>query len=469
MPASRETASATPDTTWNGPRHRSTVRWVVLIAALAVLFDGYDLVVYGTVLPTLLADPTHLGELTPGQAGALGSYALVGVMVGALVAGAVGDRVGRRRMMIINIVWFSVGMGLTAMATSVVAFGVLRFVTGLGVGALVATAGAVVAEFAPPGRRNLYNAIVYSGIPAGGVMASLLAILLQEAIGWRGLFWIGALPLVILLPPALAKLPESPRWLLSRGRDEEAARVAERTGVPLPSAGEDAAERDDGGRSGFALLASRPYLLPTALLGMMSFAGLLLTYGLNTWLPQIMGQAGFDTQGSLAFLLVLNGGAIVGALYASYRADRTHPQRIIAVTFGLAALALIVLTLGLPVWMLLAAVAMAGVGTIGTQVLVYGFVSNYYPTSARAAGVAWCAGFGRLGGILGPLVGGVLMGAGLSSEASFYVFAGIAVLGAAVTWSVPRKTRRTASAASPEVTGAESAASGDSAPSSLPT
>ncbi|WP_017616006.1 MFS transporter [Nocardiopsis salina] len=467
MPASRETASATPDTTWNGPRHRSTVRWVVLIAAIAVLFDGYDLVVYGTVLPTLLADPTALGELTPGQAGALGSYALVGVMVGALIAGAVGDRVGRRRMMIINIVWFSVGMGLTAMATSVVAFGVLRFVTGLGVGALVATAGAVVAEFAPPGRRNLYNAIVYSGIPAGGVMASLLAILLQEAIGWRGLFWIGALPLVILLPVALAKLPESPRWLLSRGRDEEAARVAERTGVPLPSAAEDAAERDDGGRSGFALLASRPYLLPTALLGMMSFAGLLLTYGLNTWLPQIMGQAGFDAQGSLAFLLILNGGAILGGLYASYRADRTHPQRIIAVTFGLAALSLVVLTLGLPVWMLLAAVAMAGVGTIGTQVLVYGFVSNYYPTSARAAGVAWCAGFGRLGGILGPLVGGVLMGAGLSSQASFYVFAGIAVLGAAVTWSVPREARRAAAVASPEVTGAASAASRDNAPSSL--
>lgn len=467
MPASRKTPSTTPDTTWHSPRHRATVRWVVLIAALAVLFDGYDLVVYGTVLPTLLSDPAHLGELTPGQAGALGSYALVGVMVGALFAGAVGDRVGRRRMMILNIVWFSVGMALTAMATSVVVFGVLRFVTGLGVGALVATAGAVVAEFAPAGRRNLYNAIVYSGIPAGGVMASLLAIVLQESIGWRGLFWIGALPLVFLLPLALAKLPESPRWLLSRGRTEEAARVAQHTGVPVPGPVEDPAEPADGGRSGFALLVSRPYLPSTALLGMMSFAGLLLTYGLNTWLPQIMGQAGFDAQGSLAFLLILNGGAIIGGLYASYRADRTHPQRIIAVTFGLAALSLVVLTLGLPVWMLLAAVATAGVGTIGTQVLVYGFVSNYYPTSARAAGVAWCAGFGRLGGILGPLVGGVLMGAGLSSQASFYVFAGIAVLGTAVTWSVPSR-KRGPRAVTAEVIGVNSDTSTDDRSSTLP-
>ncbi|GAB3714794.1 MFS transporter [Nocardiopsis nanhaiensis] len=463
MPTAKETR---PAHAWRSARHRTTVRWVVAIAAMALLFDGYDLVVYGTVLPTLLADPTDLGDLTPGQAGALGSYALVGVMVGALIAGAVGDRVGRRRMMIINIVWFSVGMGLTAMATSVLAFGVLRFVTGLGVGALVATAGAVVAEFAPPGRRNLYNAIVYSGIPAGGVMASLMAMLLQDAIGWRGLFWIGALPLVVLLPFALAKLPESPRWLLSRGRADEAVALSERIGVPMPDEAEAKAERAESDRTGFALLASRPYLLPTALMGMMSFAGLLLTYGLNTWLPQIMSQAGFDTQGSLAFLLVLNGGAILGALYASYRADRGHPQRVIAVTFGLAALALVVLTLGLPTWMLLAAVAMAGVGTIGTQVLVYGFMSNYYPTSARAAGVAWCAGFGRLGGIFGPLVGGLLMGAGLSSAASFYVFAGIAVLGTAVTLSVPRRQRRHLPA-SAEDTGVQSGDGRETSPSTL--
>ncbi len=132
-------------------------------------------------------------------------------MVGALTAGAVGDYLGRRRMMLVNIAWFSIGMGLAALATNVTMFGLLRFFTGIGVGGLVATAGAMVAEFAPPGKRNLYNAIVYSGVPAGGVLASLLAIVLRDTIGWRGLFWIGALPIVILLPLALVKLPESPK------------------------------------------------------------------------------------------------------------------------------------------------------------------------------------------------------------------------------------------------------------------
>ncbi len=163
---------------WTSPEHRRSVLWIVSLAAVAIVFDGYDLVVYGTVLPTLLDDPGQLGALTPATAGALGSYALIGVMIGALVAGAFGDRVGRRRMMLFNIVWFSIGMAATALATDLVSFGILRCLTGIGIGGLVATAGAMVAEFAPTSKRNLFNAIVYSGVPAGGVLASVLAMLL---------------------------------------------------------------------------------------------------------------------------------------------------------------------------------------------------------------------------------------------------------------------------------------------------
>ncbi|AKE91870.1 MFS transporter [Rhodococcus aetherivorans] len=419
-------------TAWASPRHRRTVIWVVALATLAIIFDGYDLVVYGTILPTLMADPSQIGAISAQQGGALGSYALIGVMVGALFTGAFGDRLGRRKMMLINIVWFSVGMGAAAMATSITSFGILRFFTGIGVGGLVATAGAVVAEFAPPGKRNLFNAIVYSGVPAGGVLASLLAIVLRDTIGWRGLFWIGALPLVILLPLALVKLPESPMWLQARGRTDEAAAVCDKFGLPLPTIAPAPAEK-----VGFAALATRRYAWGTTLLGLMSFAGLLLTYGLNTWLPKIMADAGYNAKGSLAFLLVLNGGAIIGGLLASRIADGRGPQPVIATTFGLAGLALILLTFGFPLPVLLTAVAIAGVGTIGTQVLIYGFVSNYYETAARGAGVAWCAGFGRLGGIFGPIIGGLLIGAGLSNDVSFYIFAGIAVAGALVTVFVP--------------------------------
>lgn len=424
--------------TWTSPEHRRSVLWIVTLAAVAIVFDGYDLVVYGTVLPTLLDDPGQLGELTPATAGALGSYALIGVMIGALAAGAFGDRVGRRRMMLVNIVWFSVGMAATALATDLVSFGILRFLTGIGIGGLVATAGAMVAEFAPASKRNLFNAIVYSGVPAGGVLASVLAMLFVDQIGWRGLFWIGALPLVTLLPLAVLKMPESPQWLAARGRYEEAREISTHTGIPVDLRTRHLRQEPAPApvKLGFAALVTRRFAVPTLLLGTMSFVGLLLTYGLNTWLPQIMEANGFDAKGSLSFLLVLNGGAIVGGLIAARLADQRGPQQVVATSFCLATFALVCLTFGLPLPILLVAVTVAGTGTIGTQVLIYGFVSNFYPTEARGAGVAWCAGFGRLGGIVGPIIGGLLIGAGVSSGTAFYLFGGIALAGAAATLMV---------------------------------
>ncbi|MER6779550.1 MULTISPECIES: MFS transporter [unclassified Streptomyces] len=417
-------------------QHRSTLRWIVAITTIALVFDGYDLVVYGTVVPSFLRDPSQIGHLSVAQAGALGSYALMGVMVGALTAGAVGDHTGRRRIMIAGIVWFSVAMGLSAFATSITVFGVLRFLTGIGVGALVATAAAIIAEFAPPHRRNVYNAIVYSGVPAGGVLAAVMALLTSGGDSWRTLFLFGAAPLVVLLPVTLLRLPESPKWLLARGHTERARLLSERTGVTLGEAPRAVEDK----KVGFAALASRRYALPTVLLGLMSGSGLLLTYALNTWLPEIMGQSGFGKSYALVFLLALNGGAIIGGVLASRVADRTGPQRVITSTFVLAAVSLTLLTLGLPLGVLLALVAVAGIGTIGTQVLVYGFVANYYDTRARAAGVAWCAGFGRLGGIGGPLVGGALVSAGISPHTAFYAFAGVAVFGALVNLFVPRRS-----------------------------
>ncbi|NGN91314.1 aromatic acid/H+ symport family MFS transporter [Nocardioides sp. KC13] len=412
-----------PDNTENThDKNRRQLAWVVALSALALMFDGYDLVVYGTVLPTLMADPSQIGQLSAGQAGTLGSYALVGVLVGALSAGAVSDRIGRRKVVLASITWFSIGMAATAFAQSIAVFGILRFLTGIGLGAILATVGALVAEFAPPEQKNRLNAIVYSGIPAGGVSASLMALIVDPSgSNWRILMAIGAAPLVLLLPFAIAKLPESQLWLDSRGQTVEAARAAAATDAV-----------------GFGALARRPLAFPTMLLGLMSFSGLLLTYGLNTWLPKIMEDNGYGKAYALTFLLVLNGGAILGGLLASYVADRTGAKPVVATTFVLASLMLLLLPLGLPLGVLFAAVAIAGVGTIGTQVLIYGLVANYYPTRARGAGVAWCAGFGRLGGIVGPIIGGALVAAGVGSTTAFQIFAGVALLGAVVAVAVPR-------------------------------
>ncbi len=433
-------------------RRRRTVTWVVALATAGLVFDGYDLVVYGTVVPLFLADPGQIGQVTPAVAGALGSYALFGVLVGALLAGSVADIVGRRKVMLTAYAWFSVGMGVTALMDSTGGFGLMRFATGVGVGALVATTGALVAEYAPPGKKNLANAITYSGVPIGSLLAALLAILLLDRIGWRGMFWIGALPLVTLLPLAFVKMPESPSWLASRGRSEEARRISERTGVPIaapatPVATTAAPARRE--RAGFAGLFSGQYWFPTVVLGLMSATGLILVYVLNTWLPELMGRAGYSTQGSLSFLLVLNGGAVVAALLASRLADRFGPKMVVVASFLLGAVGLLLLTVDAPLALLLLFVAVVGAGTSGTQILIYGFVANYYRPNVRGAGVAWCAGFGRLGGVAGPLVGGLLVAAGLGLEAIFYVLTGLAAFGALLTLLVPVARRGAAVTAVP--------------------
>jgi MFS transporter, AAHS family, benzoate transport protein len=419
-------------------RRRSTVAWVVSLAFVGLVFDGYDLVVYGTVLSTFLRDPTQIGPVTPAVGGALGSYALVGVLVGALLAGTMSDVLGRRKLMLLSYAWFSVGMAFTATTSTTAGFGLMRFITGIGVGALVATTGAIVSEFAPPGKKNLCNAIVYCGVPAGSLLSALLAIILLESIGWRGMFLIGALPIVTLLPLAFFKMPESPSWLLVRGRTEEARAVSERTGVPLEEAAAaagPAAEKKE--RTGFAGLFTGGNALPAILLGFMSVTGLVLVYALNTWLPELMKRAGYSTKGSLAFLLVLNGGAVIGALIGSRIADRFGPKPVVTGCFLIGAISIAVLTLSLPVGVLLLFVAIAGLGTSGTQTLIYGFVANYFTTKVRGAAVAWCAGFGRLGGVGGPLLGGLLVAAGLELNSIFFVLAGVALLGTILTLLVP--------------------------------
>ena len=231
-------------------RRRRTVTWVVGLATLGLVFDGYDLVVYGTVVSTFLRNPGEIGQVTPAAAGALGSYALVGVLVGALTAGAIGDIIGRRKIMLVSYAWFAVFMGFTALASGTAMFGLGRFLTGIGVGALVGTTGAIVAEFAPPGKKNLCNAITYSGVPFGSLLAALLGILLLGAIGWRGMFWIGAVPLVTLLPLAYFKMPESVAWLVSRGPHRGGPRGV-RTNAACPC-------RRSSSRSGRPTSARRP-------------------------------------------------------------------------------------------------------------------------------------------------------------------------------------------------------------------
>ncbi|WP_369274855.1 MFS transporter [Streptomyces sp. R11] len=193
---------------------------VVGLCWLAVLFDGLDMFVYGSVLPHML-EQQALG-LTPDQAGDLGSYAAFGMLVGALTAGTVADRIGRRKLMVACVALFSLASGLSAMAGSVGAFGLGRTLAGIGLGGLLPTAISMVSDYAPRGRGALTIGMLMTAHHAGGILSAYVALWVVEPLGWRAAFWFCVLPLLFV--PVLARfLPESLSFLVAKGRSEEPA------------------------------------------------------------------------------------------------------------------------------------------------------------------------------------------------------------------------------------------------------
>ncbi|MGW4000073.1 MFS transporter [Amycolatopsis sp. NPDC004772] len=378
--------------------------WVVPLAWTAVLLDGFDLVVLGTVLPVLLRG--HVWGLTPATASVVSTVGLAGMMLGGLAIGTVTDVIGRRKSLIISVTLFSLCTLLCAFAPSTFVFGLLRFVAGLGLGGCLPTAITLVTEYARQGRSGSATTTVMTGYHVGAVLTALLGIVLITPLGWRAMFVAGALPAVVLVPLMLKYLPESETF--------QRVRAAER------SAGHAVAGLFRGG-----------LLRATIAFWVTSFMGLLLVYGLNTWLPEIMRQAGYPLGAALSLLLTLNVGGIVGLLVAGRVADRVGIRPSAIAWFCAGAVFLALLSVKLPAVGLYTAVFLTGCFVFSAQVLVYAYIGRIYPDAIRATGLGWSAGIGRIGAISGPILGGALLTAGIAYPWGFYAFAAVGALGAA--------------------------------------
>ncbi|WP_219414422.1 MFS transporter [Pseudonocardia nigra] len=408
--------------------HRAAITVTVLCWVL-VVFDGYDLIVYGTVLPALLAEPGW--GLTPATAGLLGSLAFAGMLVGALLAGFLCDRLGRRWTILACTVWFSVFTALCAVATGPEMFGAFRLLAGIGLGGLVPSANALGAEFVAPRRRSLVATLMMSGVPIGGSLAALIGIVVLPGHGWRPMFAIALLAVVVVLPICVFRLPESPAWLRSHGRSTEAERVEQRFGL-VP---------EEGGvveRVGVSALVRAPFLRPTVLFALATLATLFAWYGLGTWLPQLMRTAGFDLGPALAFLLALNLGAVLGSLVSAWGGVRFGPVPTGVVACLAAAGGLLLLLTGPGSAVSYLALVFAGVGTHGTQCLIIAAVASHYPAALRGSALGSALGVGRIGAVAAPQVGGLLLAAGFGVDANFLVFAIAAALAGLVLLFAPR-------------------------------
>ena len=390
--------------------HPSRGLWPVILCWVAVALDGFDLVVLGAVIPELLSSKA-LG-FTPQSATLVATIGLIGVGIGAVLIGPVTDRFGRRKSLITCIAAFSVFTLLVAFAPSVTVFAVLRFLAGLGLGACLPTALAFMTEYAPQGHRGSAVTRMMTGYHVGAVLTALLALLLIEDYGWEAMFVIGGVFGLLSLPLMWWKLPESEAYLATR-RDD--------TPPVKPSA-----------------VVQGRFLKISLALWVASFMGLLLVYGLNTWLPKIMESAGYSTGDSLGLLLALNLGAVTGLVVAGQIADVRGNKPTVLVWFGLAAVFLAALSIKLEsTAAVYVAVFLAGVFVFSAQVLVYAFVGHLYPPDVRGTALGMAAGVGRVGAIVGPFLGGALVSAGIAYPWGFYIFALAAVLAVLALSLVP--------------------------------
>ncbi|WP_245716841.1 MFS transporter [Nocardia mikamii] len=393
--------------------------------------DGYDMVVYGATLPKILEEPDW--HLTHSAAGLIGTWTLGGLMVGFLTAGPLADRIGRRRIMLVGVVWIAIGSLLSAAALNVGMFGAARFLTGIGIGSIVPSAVALTLEYAPKHRRQLYNGAMLTGFSFGGIVASLAAIWLLPHYDWRILFGLGAV-FLLLIPVMWFRLPESAGFLAAQGREAEARELAESFGLDYHELNEQADDspQQEASAGGSRRLLERPLLAPLVVFIMMCVCVNVVVYGLNTWAPALMREQGYALGSSLTFMLALQSGGVVGAVIGAYFADRIGCGRVVMVMFGVGALSLLLLSNKMDTgWMLLAILG-AGIGGTGTNSIIYGFVAHYFPVENRGAAVGVVLGLGRIGAMAGPAMAGWILDAGLGAQWSFYAFAAPAVIGAAL-------------------------------------
>lgn len=396
---------------------------VVGLCWVAVLFDGLDMFIYGSVLPHMLDE--HALGLTSGQAGDLGSYATFGMLVGALAAGTVSDRVGRRKLMIGCVTLFSLASGLCAVSGGVAVFGLGRTLAGIGLGGLLPTAISMVSDYAPRGRGALTIGLLMTAHHAGGILSAYVALWIVEPLGWRAAFWVCVVPLLFV--PVLAKvMPESLSFLVAQGRTEEAGALARRFEVELPAAASGRSVAGERWAAFFNLFRGGEWI-QTLLYWLASFGGLLLVYGVATWLPTLMRSEGYELGSALTFVVLFNLGGIVGMLVAGRASDRFGAPRVSALWFALTAAGVFLLSVHMPLALTFVVVFLTGVFLNSAQTMIYATVSIRSSAANRATAVGWTSGMGRFGAVFGPWLGGQL----LAADRGDWGFTAFALAGAA--------------------------------------
>ncbi|MCS6924876.1 MAG: MFS transporter [Candidatus Binatia bacterium] len=415
---------------------------VLSICFVAALFDGFDLQAIAFTGPVI----AQQWQIDPPALGVLFSAALVGMTMGALGIGLVGDHFGRKAALGLSVALFGVFTLAAAGATSYAELLVYRFLTGLGVGGAIPSVTTLAAEYAPARLRVMLIAVVSIGIPLGGVCGGVLAAQTIPIWGWESVFYVGGISPLLLLPVIGKMLPESLHFLVTKGGEKAKATVARLLSRIDPSGRY--SERDcfvvpEVGRHGLALthLFDRGLARNTLVLWLAFFANLLAMYFLMTWLPALLVGEGLVISKAINMSTLFSLGGAVGALVLAHLMGRYGSRRMLTWFFAIAALLCVVIIrlVGPSPLFLMGIIFSSGLLTISAQVGLNAMAAGIYPVSVRATGVGWALGIGRVGAITGPLIGGVLASLQLELQ-DYFLFFGLVLLLAAVGVALTRYT-----------------------------
>jgi AAHS family benzoate transporter-like MFS transporter len=396
--------------------------------------------------------------VTAQNAGFMVSSALFGMMFGAIFLGTIADKIGRRKAIAVCIGLFSVFTAAAGFTSDPYTFSAMRFLAGLGIGGVMPNVVAQMTEYSPKKIRATMVTLMFSGYAVGGMLAALLGKGLIEAYGWSSVFLAAGLP-VLMIPFVLKSLPESMPFLIRENRLDELKAIVARLEPGYRAERDDRfalPSKDQAGGAPIGKLFQDGRGFSTVMFWVAFFMCLFMVYALSSWLTKLMAGAGYSLGSALTFVLVLNFGAVIGAVGGGWLADRFHIKYVLVGMYALAAVSITLLGYKVSTEVLFILVGLAGASTIGTQIVTYAYAGQFYPMAIRSTGIGWASGVGRSGAILAPIVIGTLVGMALPLEQNFLAIAIPAVI-AVIAVSLIRH-ERSASAFEPRAAVQRSAA-----------
>jgi AAHS family 4-hydroxybenzoate transporter-like MFS transporter len=383
----------------------SRFQWLIFaLCFVIVLLDGFDTAAIGFIAPSLIKE---WGVSRPNLAPVL-SAALFGLAVGALASGPLADKLGRKRVLIASVLMFGLACTWSAFSADLSQLTILRFVTGLGLGAAMPNAVTLMSEYCPDQRRSILTNAMFCGFPLGAAFGGFLAAWMIPQWGWRSVLLLGGISPLVLAALMLLLLPESVRYMVAKRQPAQRIRAALSRISPAAADAQSFVMTEKAAatnaKGGIGVVLSRSYVVGSLMLWLAYFMGLVIFYALINWMPILFRDAGINprTATLIAALFPLGG---VGAILFGWLMDRFNANLVIAAGYALTAVSIYAIgQVAGNVGMLMLVVFVGGVLMNTAQSSMPALAAAFYPTQGRATGVAWMLGIGRFGGIAGSFL-----------------------------------------------------------------